>query len=113
MTTVTLNEELQARFQAIATPDEDWNRFVADATQELIERREREAKRWAAARAEAQAILNGPRRPLAEANTEFKRRHNLRDLSHLSDEELAQTAERTVAEMDPHLRADLEREGLL
>lgn len=115
MTTVTLNEELQARFRAIATPDEDWNRFVAGATKELIERREREATRWAAARAEAQTILNGPRRPYDPEATyrKYQEKYGWSDLSHLTDDELVEQAEAALAALPPEKIVEAERRGLL
>ena len=112
MTTVTIDEELQTRVQAVA-PDEDLNGLVRAALQDYVERRERLATKQAAARAEIEAALNGPRRTLAESHAEFRRKHNTPDLSHLTRDELAEDAERIIAAMDPQARAQMEREGLL
>jgi predicted transcriptional regulator len=51
MTTVTIDEELHTRVQAVAA-DEDLNGFVRAALQDYVERRERLAAKQAAARAE-------------------------------------------------------------
>jgi hypothetical protein len=63
--------------------------------------------------AEARALLSGPARPEAEVARELDQKYQLSDLSHLSDEELAEDAERIVAGMDPAIRAEMERQGLL
>ena len=106
MATVTLDDTLQARFQAVAAPEEDFQAFMAAAGQEIIARRERRA-------AEAQAILNGPRRLLAEADADFRNRHGLPAYSPLPPDELAEEAERLLAAMSPQVRAEMERQGLI
>lgn len=106
-------DSLRTRFQAIAMPEEEWEQFIVAAAQDLIERRERQSAHWAAAQTEAQEALSGPHRPFAESNAEFLRRHNLRDLSHLPDEEIAANAERIVTAMEPQVRSSMEQEGLL
>lgn len=65
MTAVTLDDALPAgdKVRAVAAPEEDLQDFLAAAAQDLVARRERQAQAWAAARAEAQAILNGPSKP--------------------------------------------------
>lgn len=115
MTTVTLDDALQARIQAVAAPEEDLQTFIAAAAQEMITRRERRAEARAAAQAEAQAILNGPSRPFdAEATyRRYKEKYDLSDLSHLSGEALIEDTERLIAALPPEKRAAMEREGLL
>ncbi len=44
MTTITLDDALQARIQAVAAPEEDFQAFIAAAAQDLIARRERQAQ---------------------------------------------------------------------
>jgi hypothetical protein len=106
MTTVTLDDALQARIRAVAAPEEDLQTFIAAAAQEMIARRERRA-------AQAQAILNGPRRPQADADADFRRRHNLPDYAPVPPDDLADDAERIIAGMDPKVREEMERQGLL
>ncbi len=115
MTTVTLDDALQARIQAVAAPEEDFQAFIAAAAQDLIARRERQARAQQAARTEAQAILNGPSRLFdAEATyRRYKEKYGLPDLSHLAGEELIEDTERLIAAMPPEKRAAMEREGLL
>lgn len=107
--TVMIDDEVQAKFQAVAAPDEDFSAFLVAAAKDAISRRKREAE----ARAEAQAILNGPRRPHKEVMAEMRRKYNIPDLSHLSGEELIEDTERLIAAMSPEKRAAMEREGLL
>lgn len=113
MTTVTLDDALQARIQAVAAPEEDFETFIAAAAQEMIARRERLAAQTKAAQAKAQAILNGPRHTLEESNERMRAKYDIPDLSHLTREEREADAERIVAALDPQVRAKMEREGLL
>ena len=115
MTTITLDDALQARIRAACAPEEDVQDFIAAAAQDLIARRERQARAQQTARAEAQAILNGPSRPFdAEATyRRYKEKYGLPDLSHLAGEELIEDTERLIAAMPPEKRAAMEREGLL
>ena len=107
MTTVTLDDALQARIRAVAAPEEDFQAFIAAAAQDLIAHRERQAQERQAARAEAQALLNGPSRPFdAEATyRRYKERYDLPDLSHLSGEALIADTERLIAALPPEKRA--------
>lgn len=109
--TVTIDEEVKTRFQAVAAPNEDFSAFLAAAVKDAIIRRERQA----AARAEAQAILNGPRQPSDSEATyrKYQEKHGLPDLAHLSGEPLLDDTERLIAAMPPEKRAALEREGWL
>ena len=43
MTTITLDDALQARIRAVAAPEEDFQDFIAAAALELVARRERRA----------------------------------------------------------------------
>lgn len=115
MTTITLDDTLQARIRAVAAPEEDVQTFIAAAAQDLIARRERQARALQAARAEAQAILNGPSKPFdAEATyRRYKEKYGWADISHLSGEELIEDTERLIAALPPEKRAAMEREGLL
>ena len=115
--TITLDsspeQEEKLRTLAMAR-GQDPNRYAAAV---LVAQLERDAEQWERARAEAQAILNGPFHPFDPAadRRRIKEKYGveLEDLSHLSREELADRAEETIARMDPAVRAELEREGLL
>lgn len=103
MLTITIDEEVQARFQAVAAPEEGFAAFVAAATQAAIARREWQAK----GRAEMQAMLDGPKRPFdAEATyRRYREMYGWEDLSHLSREELQQQAEALFADAPPEQAA--------
>ena len=109
MTTVTIDDALATRLRALRDPQGDFNALIADALDETARRWEREA----AGRAEMQAMLDGPRHTLAEVHERMQRKYGFPDLSHLTREELAEEAERIVEAMDPQVRAEIEREGLL
>lgn len=115
MTTVTLDDALRERIQAVAAPEEDLDTFIALAAQEMIARRERQAARTRAEQAQAQAILNGPYRTFDPEGTyrHYQQKYDLPDLSHLTGDELITDTERLIAAMSPEKRAALEREGLL
>ena len=115
MTTITLDDALQARIRAACAPEADVQAFIAAAAQDLIARRERQAQARAAAQAEAQAILNGPTRPFDPEATyrKYKEKYDLPDLSHLSGAALIEDTERLIAALPPEKRAAMEREGLL
>lgn len=107
--TVTIDEEMQARFQAVAAPDEDFAAFLAAAAKDAIARRERQA----AGRAEMQAMIDGPWHTMAEVQERARLKYGYSDLSHMTREELADDAERIIAAMDPKVREEMEREGWL
>ncbi len=109
MTTITIDDELQSRFQAVAAPEEDVIALAKAAMTEFIARREQEA----IARAEAQAHLSGPSRPFAEADAAFRHRHGLPEYTPLSADKRADEAERVIAAMEPQVRQELERDGWL
>ena len=108
MTTVTLDDALQARIRAVAAPEEDFQTFIAAAAQEMIARRERRA-------AEAQAILNGPHHPFDPdaVQRKYQEAYGLSDLSRLSGEALVEEAERLIAAMPAEKRIAMEKAGLL
>lgn len=108
MTTVTLDDALQARIRAVAAPEEDFQTFIAAAAQEMIARRERRA-------AEAQAILNGPNHPFDPdaVQRKYQEAYGLSDLSHLSGEMLVEDTERLIAAMPAEKRLAMEKAGLL
>lgn len=115
MTTVTLDDALQARIQAVAAPEEDFQAFIAAAAQEMILRRERQARAQQAARAEAQANLNGPRRPFdAEATyRRYKEKYGWSDLPDASPDQMEAEAEAILAALPPEKIAEAVRMGLL
>ena len=100
---IELPAEVEAMLRAEAARE---GRPVEDlAADRLIARYER-------ARAEAQAVLDGPFRPLDESFAALRQKQNLPDTSDCSPEELAARAEAVIAHMDPTQRDDLfEPEG--
>lgn len=115
MTTVTLDDALQARIRAVAAPEEDLQTFIAAAAQEMIARRERRAEALAAAQAEAQAILNGPSKPFdAEATyRRYKEKYGWPDLPDVSPDQMEAEAEAILAALPPEKLAEAVRQGLL
>jgi hypothetical protein len=109
MVTITIDDTLEAQFRAVAAPDEDFAAFLAAAAKDAIARRARQA----AGRAEMEAMLNGPWHTMAESSERLRVKYGLADLSHMTQEELADDAERVITAMDPKVREELEREGLL
>ncbi len=107
MTTVTINDELAARLRALRDKGEDFSQVIETALTETARRWEREA----AARAEASAILNGPRHSWADAA--FRRKHSIPDGLHLSIEELEREGDAILASLPPEKIAEAERLGLL
>ena len=77
MLTITIDEEVQARFQAVAAPEEDFADFLAAAAQDALARREQQAK----GRAEMQALFDGPHRSHAESMAAMRRKYNLPEFS--------------------------------
>ena len=109
MTTVTIDDALATRLLTVRGTDGDLNALVAEALARTVHDWEREAQ----GRAEMQAMLDGPRHTLAEGNARLQQRYGFPDLSHLSDDELADRAERTIAAIAPQVRAEAKREGWL
>lgn len=112
MTTLTIDDDLEARLRAVAVArGEEPNQYALAALARVVDRDAAEE----AARAEARAILNGPFHPFDPdaIYQKYANKYGLPDLSHLSDEELAEQAEEIIARMDPSVRAEMERQGLL
>ncbi len=63
MTTLTVDDEVVSRLEAVAAPEEDVTTLAKTAMIQFIERRERQA----AGHAEMQAMLDGPRRSHEES----------------------------------------------
>jgi len=100
---------VQARFQAVAAPDEDFNAFLDAAARDALARRERQA----AGRAEMRAMLDGPRRLHADSMAEMRRKYDLPAPSHLTHDELVEQAEAALAALPPEKIAEAERLGLI
>ena len=108
MTTVTIDDELATRLRALRDGGDDFDRVVAEALAETVRRWEWEA----AGRAEMRAMLDGPRHAPAEAESRVRLKYGLPDLSHLTDDELADQAEATLAALPPEKVAEARRLGL-
>jgi predicted Ser/Thr protein kinase len=113
--TLDLSPEQEEKLRTLATArGQDPNRYAAAA---LVAQLDRDAQQWERARAEAQAILNGPFHlfdPAADRRR-IKEKYGieLEDLSHLSREELADRADASLAVLPPEVIAEAKREGLL
>jgi hypothetical protein len=109
-----LPPDLEARLRVAAEArGEEYNRFAVSFLAEALARDAGAAEAWERARAEAQAILNGPFRPFGESTAALRDKYGLPDLSHLSREELAALTDETIAQIDPAMRAEMEPEELL
>ena len=108
MTTVTIDDELATRLRALRDGNDDFDRLVAEALAETVRRWEWEA----AGRAEMRAMLDGPRHTPAEAEERTRRKYGYPDFSHLTDDELADQAEATLAALPPEKVAEARRLGL-
>ena len=115
MTTITLDDALQARIRAACAPEEDFQDFIAAAAQELLARRERQAQARAAAQAEAQAILNGPSKPFDPGATyrRYKEKYGWSDMPDGPPEQMEAEAEAILAALPPEKIAEAVRQGLL
>ena len=109
MMTVTIDDALATRLLTVRGTAGNLDALVAEALAKTVRDWEREAQ----GRAEMQAMLDGPRHSLAEVEARMRQKHGFPDLSHLSDDELADQAEQAIAAMDPLVRAEMEREGWL
>ena len=109
MTTVTIDDALAARLQTLRGTENDLDTLVADALAETARRWESEAQ----GRAEMQAMLDGPRHTEAEVHARLQRKYGFSDLSHLTDDELADQAEATLAILPPEKVAEARRLGLI
>jgi hypothetical protein len=115
---LNLPSDLEARLRVAAEArGEEYNRYAVAVLADALARDAAATEAWERARAEAQAILNGPFRPFDPAadRKRMKEKYGieLEDLSHLSREELAAQADELVEHMKPAVRAEMEREGLL
>jgi predicted transcriptional regulator len=109
--TLDLSPEQEERLRALATArGQDPNHYAAAA---VVAQLDRDAQQWERARAEAQAILNGPARPQAEVEAVIRAKYGMPDLSHLSRAEIAALAEAALARVDPEKIAEAERQGWL
>ena len=109
MPTVLVDDALATRLRELQEADGDLETLVADALAEKVRRLEREAQ----GRAEMQAMLDGPRHPFEESHARMRQKFGFPDLSHLSNEELAEQAEATLAEMPAERIAEAQRLGLI
>ena len=113
MITVTIDDALAARLRTLRGGENAANvpleALVAEALAETARRWEREAQ----GRAEFQAMLDGPRHTPAEAEAKTRQKYGYSDLSHLTDDELLDQAEATLAALPPEKVAEARRLGLL
>ena len=100
---------MQARFQAIAAPDEDFTAFLDAAAKDAIARRERQA----VGHAEMQAMLDGPRHTAAEVKERMRLKYGYSDFSHLSHEELEDMGDAILDALPPEKIAEAKRLGLM
>lgn len=66
--------------------EDDLNAVTAEAIMRTVRDGEREVQ----GRAEMQAVLDGPRHTLAESTARLQQKHDCPDLSHLTDDALAE-----------------------
>lgn len=109
MTTVTIDDALATRLLTVRGTDGDLNTLAAEAIAKTVRDWEREAQ----GRAEMQAMLDGPRHTLAEVEARIRQKHGYPNLSHLTDDELADRAEATLAALPPENVAEARRLGLI
>lgn len=109
MLTITIDEEVQARFQAVAAPEEDFTAFLAAAAQSALARREWQAK----GRAEMQAMLDGPKYTQAESRERMRQKYGYTGLTGLTREELEEQGDAILATLPPEKIAEAERLGLI
>ena len=109
MLTITIDEKVQARFQAVAAPEEDFAGFLAAAAQDALARREWQAK----GRAEMQAMLDGPKYTQAESRERMRQKYGYSGLTHLTHEELEEQGDAILATLPPEKIAEAERLGLI
>ncbi len=109
MTTVTIDDELAARLRALRDGSESFNQVVARALAETVRRWEWEA----AGRSEMRAMLDGPRHTPAEAEERTRLKYGYPDFSRLTDDELADQAEATLAALPAEKVAEARRLGLI
>ena len=107
--TVTISDEVLARFQAVAAPDEDFIAFLEATAKDALDRRERQT----AGRAEMKAMLDGPRHRFdPEASYQaYREKYGWADVSHLSREELEDQGDALLDAMTPEKLAEAKRLG--
>ncbi len=115
---LNLPSDLEARLRVAAEArGEDFNHFAVAVLADALARDAAATEAWERARAETQAILNGPFHTFDPAadRQRIKEKYGieLEDLSHLSREELAERAEATLAALSPEKVAEAERLGLI
>jgi hypothetical protein len=115
---LNLPSDLEARLRVAAEArGEEYNRYAVAVLADALARDTAATEAWNRARAEAQAILNGPFHPFDPAadRRRIKEKYGIEieDLSHLSREELAAQADATLAALSPEVIAEAERQGLL
>ena len=113
-----LPPDLEARLRVAAEArGEEYNRYAVAVLADALARDAAATEAWERARAEAQAILNGPFHPFDPVadRKRLKEKYGIEieDLSHLSDEELDAQANATLAALPPEKRAEAERLGLI
>lgn len=111
-----LPPDLEAKLRVVAEArGEDYNHFAVAVLADALAHDAAATQVWE--RAEAQAILNGPFHPFDPAadRRRIKEKYGIEieDLSHLSDEELAERTEATLAALPPEKVAEAERLGLI
>ena len=89
--------------------EDDLNAVTAEAIARTVRDWEREVQ----GRAEMQAMLDGPRHALAESTARLQQKHDWPDLSHLTDDALADRTEATLATLPPEKVAEARRRGLI
>ena len=109
MLTITIDEEIETRFQAVAAPEEDFADFLAAAAQDALARREWQAK----GRAEMQAMLDGPKYTQAESRERMRQKYGYSGLTHLTHEELEEQGDAILATLPPEKIAEAERLDLI
>ncbi len=109
MTTVTIDDALATRLLTVRGAEGGLDALVAEALAKTVHDWEREAQ----GRAEMQAMLDGPRSTHAEGNAKLQQKYGFPDLSHLTDDELADRTEATLATLPPENVAEARRLGLI
>ena len=109
MPTVLVDDALATRLRELQEAQDDLETLVADAVAEKVHRLEQEAQ----GRAEMRAMLDGPWHSIEESLERMRQKFGFPDLSHLTDEELADRAEATLAELPAEKIAEAQRLGLI
>lgn len=119
---LNLPPDLEARLRVVAgARGEDMNTYAIatlfDATDRDLDAALAEAearlRRLEAEDPDHQKLLYGPARSIEESFAAMREKYGIADLSHLSNEELAEQTEATLAALPPEKRAEAERLGLI